>query len=64
MNFWGNVCHGPKFVGDRGAMTWTLLEDIKDFVVKQLYQSQSILQIIAKHIELIKEKIQNCEDVI
>ena len=43
VNLGGNVCHGLKIVGDRGAMAWKLSEDIKDFVVKQLHQHHNVL---------------------
>ena len=54
-----SVCHGPEDTGDRSAFAWHLSSIVKGFVLKLLRDLQSVPQIMAKHIEAMKEALQN-----
>ena len=59
----GSVCHDPENSGDRSAFAWHLSPIVNDFVLKLLRDSQSVPQIMIKHIEAVKEALRNGQDL-
>ena len=59
----GEICHGYQHLGDRGAFTWQLLKDLKDFVLKSLRDGHNVPQIMTKHIDIIEETVKSGKEV-
>ena len=53
------VCHDPENLGDQSAFNWQLSSKVKDFVHKLLRDRHSVSQIMAKHIQVVKDAIGN-----